>query len=460
MRYGKYTSRNAILQAMLQLRLLVPCFAMLPISLIAFSTGPPVKRTGAAVDGGLNCTACHRTFAPANSDARGSVAITSASYVPGVKQTIKVTVSHPEAARWGFQLTARLVSDDSKPAGTFSGDDIVKVLCDDGNAAPCGTAAQTQFVEHLNAPRTAAGAGFTFNVTWTPPASDVGDVIFYAAGNAADGNGTNANDRIYTTALRISGPCTITQKPSIKSALNGASFLPAWNSGSMMSLFGTNFAPTGKTRAVTAADIVAQKFPQTLGCIAVTVNGQNAPLAYVQGDQINFQAPTLTGAASASIVVVANPGAPNEIKSDPLVVTTQQALAPALFTFDGKNVAATNATGTAIVADASIPTAVPAKPGDTVVLYGTGLGPMTPAYSPGDIATAQAPIAATVAISVGGVTVPASDVLYAGASPQSICGLQQINVRLPATLPDGNLPVVLTMSGAQSQTGATIAIKK
>src|SRR5215831_17305855 len=247
---------------MLQLRLLVPCFAMLPVSLIAFSTGPPVKRTGAAVDGGLNCTACHRTFAPANSDARGSVVITSASYAPGVKQTIKVTVSHPEAARWGFQLTARLVSDETKPAGTFTGDDIVKVLCDDGTAAPCASASQTQFAEHSNAPRTATGAGFTFNVTWTPPATDVGDVIFYAAGNAADGNGAPTNDRIYTTALRISGPCSLMQKPSIAAALNGASFLPAWTSGSMMSLFGANFAAAGRTRAVTDADIVGQKFPQ------------------------------------------------------------------------------------------------------------------------------------------------------------------------------------------------------
>jgi uncharacterized protein (TIGR03437 family) len=446
--------------AMPKLRLLVPFFGILPVSLIAFSTGPVVKRTGAAIDGGLNCTACHRTFAPANSDPRGSVVIASASYVPGVKQTIKVTVSHPEAARWGFQLTARTVSDESKPAGTFTADDIVKVLCDDGNPAPCGNAAQTQFVEHANAPRSAAGAGFTFNVTWTPPDTNVGDVIFYAAGNAADGNGTNANDRIYTTALRISGPCTLTQKPSIAAALNGASFLPAWNSGAMMSLFGANFAAAGRTRAVTAADVVAQKFPQTLGCINVTVNGQNAPIAYVQGDQINFQAPTLTGTGSASIVVIANPGAPNELKSDPLVVTTQQAFAPAFFTFDGKNIAATNAAGTTIVADASIGSAVAAKPGDTVVLYATGLGPTTPAYSPGDIANASAQVATSVTVSVGGVAVPASDVLYAGVSPQSICGLQQINVRLPATLPDGSLPVTLTMNGVQSQAGATIAVKK
>src|SRR5215471_20088731 len=245
-RRGKHTSRNAMFQTMLQLRLLVPCFAILPVSLIAFSTGPPVKRTGAAVDGGLNCTACHRTFAPANSDARGSVAITSASYTLSVKQIIKVTVTHPEAARWGFQLTARLVSDETKPAGTFTGDDIVKVLCDDGTAAPCASASQTQFAEHSNAPRTATGAGFTFNVTWTPPATDVGDVIFYAAGNAADGNGAPTNDRIYTTALRISGPCSLMQKPSIAAALNAQRFLQWRNSVWQTRFFGGCIAAPGR----------------------------------------------------------------------------------------------------------------------------------------------------------------------------------------------------------------------
>jgi uncharacterized protein (TIGR03437 family) len=412
------------------------------------------------VDGGVNCTACHRTFAPANSDARGSVVIAALSYSPGVKQVIKVTVSHPEAARWGFQLTARLASDETRPAGTFSGDDVVKVLCDDGNPAPCSDT-QTQFAEHQNAPRTAAGAGFSFNVTWTPPSSDAGDIILYAAGNAADGNGAPTNDHIYTTALRISPPCALTQKPSVKAVVNGASFQSAWNGGSMISVFGANFAAAGKSRAVTAADIVAQKFPQTLGCIAVAISGQNAPLAYVQQDQINLQAPLLTSAGQASVIVIANPGAPNELRSDPFSVTTQQAFAPALFTFDGKSIAATNAGGTALVADPSlVQNAVPAKPGDIVVMYATGLGQTTPAYSPGDIASAAAQISSPVSITVGGVAVPASDVLYAGVSPQSICGLQQINVRLPATLPNGPAAVLLSTNGAQSPTGATIPIKR
>lgn len=444
--------------------LVVVLLSALPTLLMGFSTGPPIKRTGAAVDGGTNCSACHRTFAPANSDPTGSVRITADNYTPGVKQTIKVTVSHPTAARWGFQLTARTMSDDSKPAGTFAANDVVKIMCDDGSTlgvlGPC-QATQLFFAEHISAPRGNPGDGFTFTVDWTPPATDVGDVIFYAAGNAANGDGTFNGDHIYTTSRRVSPPCTLTAKPSIKSLLNGASFQPAWNVGSMVALFGSNFGPAGKTRTATSADYVNQRFPQSLACVAVTINGQNAAITYVQPDQINIQAPALSGVGTASVVVIANPGASNELRSDPTTVTSQQAYAPAWFTFNGKSVAGTSADGSSYIADpAIVPKGAAAKPGDIVVLYATGLGATNPAVGPGEIATAAAAVTGTVSVSVGGITVPPADILYAGLSPQSISGLYQLNVKLPALVPDGDAAITLAVGGAQSASGTTIPIKK
>jgi uncharacterized protein (TIGR03437 family) len=436
---------------------------LVPVVMWGYHDGPPPKRTGAPVDGGINCTACHRTFAPANSDPRGSLRIDVANYVPGVKQTIKVTVIHPEAARWGFEITARLTSDETKTAGEFSSNSVVRVICDDnsprGALAPCQPG-QLQFAEHLDAPRTDPGAGFSFSVDWTPPATDAGDVIFYAAGNAANGSDGNTGDRVYTTARRISPPCGLTQKPTIRAAVNGASFQAPWNSGAMMTVFGSNFGAAGKTRGVTEADVVAQKYPQSLACMAVTVNGVNAPIAYVQQDQINLQAPQLAGIANASVVVIANPGKANELRSDPLTLTTGQTFAPAFFTFNGKSIAATTGDGLKLLADpAVVAGGVPAKSGDIVVLYATGLGATNPAAAPGDVASAAATLATTLTVTVGGVTVPARDVLYAGLSPQSICGLIQINVRLPADLPNGDVPVALSIGGAQSAGGTTIPVK-
>ena len=242
---------------------------------------------------------------------------------------------------------------------------------------------------------------------------------------------------------------------------NGASFLPAWNVGSMVTLFGGNFGTVGKTRTATSADYVSQRFPQSLACVAVTVNGLNAPITYVQPDQINFQAPALSGVGSASVVVIANPGAPNELRSDPIMVTGQQAYAPAFFTFNGKSVAATSADGASyIVAAAIVPKGVPAKPGDIVVVYASGLGATNPAVGPGEIATAVTPVTGAVSVSVGGISVPPADITYAGLSPQSISGLYQINVKLPALVADGDASISVSVGGVQSPTGTTIPIKK
>src|ERR1039457_2530545 len=73
-------------------RLVVVLLSALPTLLMGYSTGPPIKRTGAAVDGGTNCSACHRTFAPANSDATGSVRITADNYTD--RKSTRLNSSH------------------------------------------------------------------------------------------------------------------------------------------------------------------------------------------------------------------------------------------------------------------------------------------------------------------------------------------------------------------------------
>jgi uncharacterized protein (TIGR03437 family) len=289
----------------------------------------------------------------------------------------------------------------------------------------------------------------------------VGDIVFYAAGNAANGDGSFNGDRIYTTVRRISPPCNLTQKPSVASMVNSASLQAPWSVGALATVFGGNFAAAGVTRSLTDGDIVAQKVPKSLGCVAVSVNGQNAPIVYVQRDQINFQVPSLAGVGAATVQVIANPGAPNELRSDPLTLNTQQAYSPAIFTFDGKSAAATTPDGSKVIADPGVVAGgVAAKPGDTITIYATGLGSTDPAVSPGDIAQGPALINAPYSIAIGGVPLTLADVSYIGLSPLSICGLHQVNVKVPASLADGNAAVVLTVGGVTSQTGVTIPIKR
>ena len=107
-------------------------------SLSAFSSGPPAMRSGVPGEAdGLTCNACHRGT-DLNSDTRGRLTIEVSPYRPGVKQAIKVILEHPDAMRWGFELTARLASNPLTSAGgTFTAvAGSIRVVCSTGNP-PC-----------------------------------------------------------------------------------------------------------------------------------------------------------------------------------------------------------------------------------------------------------------------------------------------------------------------------------
>ena len=413
------------------------------VGLRAESGTTSIRYTGAPADGGQNCSMCHSTYGAANSDSRGSVTIDATQYNPGVMQTLHITVAHPLASRWGFQLTARAVSDETQEAGTFAPvDNQVQVRCDDGtqygSPAPCNGA--REFAEHVMAPFTATGAGYTFAVNWTPPPSEIGQIQMFVAGVAADGDGTDAGDRVYTAVntLTATGACSLTKAPTVQTAVNGASFLPAFSSNAMLSVFGFDFQVAGSSREVGAGDIVNGAFPTQLGCVSVLINGQAAPISYVQQDQINLQTPTLSGTGPVSLVVVLNPGKPNEIRSDMATLTSVQPFAPAFFTSGGTSTVAAQFVSNSVV-----------------TLYGTGFGATSPPVAAGQIDTGVASTVDSVSVTIGGL--PAT-VLYAGLSPGSISGLYQINVQIPAGLPSGPAEVIATIGGIQSQPGVTITI--
>jgi uncharacterized protein (TIGR03437 family) len=194
----------------------------------------------------------------------------------------------------------------------------------------------------------------------------------------------------------------------------------------------------------------------------VEVDGHRVPITYVQSDQINAQVPTLTSTGPVHIEVILNPGWPTEFRSD-IGTINIQTYAPAFFTVDGTTIAALVA-GTAIpVANTSLlPSGRPAKPGEYVSLFGSGFGPTEPVFQAGELVgrTTIAWLRDPITVTIGGLTVPSSDIQFAGATPGSISGLYQINVRIPATAPDGDVPVSVTMGGITSPAGSTIPVKR
>jgi len=52
-----------------------------------------------------------------------------------------------------------------------------------------------------------------------------------------------------------------------------------------------------------------------------------------------------------------------------------------------------------------------------------------------------------------------AEVQYAGAAPGQVAGLMQVNVRIPAGVSSGDVPIEIQVGDAKSQPGMTIAIK-
>jgi hypothetical protein len=162
----------------------------------AFSTGPPAGRTGAP--GESTCLACHAGIA--NQWPNLFTIQAPESYVPG--QTYQITVQHmsfdPTRMRWGFELTALALSDNTR-AGTLVNVDAFTSLITGSGPFPA-----RQYIRHTSAGTFAGqanGASWTFD--WTAPSSDVGPVRLYAAGNEANNNNANSGDMIYTTEVTI-----------------------------------------------------------------------------------------------------------------------------------------------------------------------------------------------------------------------------------------------------------------
>jgi uncharacterized protein (TIGR03437 family) len=68
-------------------------------------------------------------------------------------------------------------------------------------------------------------------------------------------------------------------------------------------------------------------------------------------------------------------------------------------------------------------------------------------------------VTSPIIVKIGSVTLQQSDVLYAGLSPGSICGLYQFNVRVPTSTPSGDIPVTITIGGFSTQSTATIPVQ-
>lgn len=167
-------------------------------TLFAWSSGPPAYRTGAPGDEGTcNADGCHNSFLLDSGSAKFSISGPSA-YTPGKAVKIGVSFSDSGGKLHGFEMTA--VDADGNRVGKFKNiGSTTRVISPNDPARGLGKKDKGKYIEHT----IKGNKKKSWKVKWTSPASASGTITFYAAGNEADGGGTNSGDYIYTTTLEI-----------------------------------------------------------------------------------------------------------------------------------------------------------------------------------------------------------------------------------------------------------------
>jgi uncharacterized protein (TIGR03437 family) len=216
--------------------------------------------------------------------------------------------------------------------------------------------------------------------------------------------------------------------PAASVVVNAASQTTDLAPGSLATLYNassanaTGTAPTGPG---------AGPLPQSLAGVTLVCNGQLLPLLYVSPQQINFLLPSNLTPGPQTLEVQNSSG--NVVEVNFQVVTT----APGLFS-------AVHADGTPITA------AAPAGAGETVSVYGTGLGPYQQPFPDGFPAPTVPPdpLLNSVQMVINGESVVPA---FAGAAP-GMAGIAVMQFSIPGDLQSGTWDLAVTVSGAGSNT--------
>ncbi len=275
--------------------------------------------------------------------------------------------------------------------------------------------------------------------TWTPttPAGQVAVTVRAQSGTLSAAE-SNVSGQVVANA----------QAPAIASGgvVNAASFSAgaALSPGGIIAVYGANFA--SKNSGAPGFPV-----PTSLDNLRLNVGGRDVPLYFVSPGQVNAQIPfdMPVNFRPQAYVAVKDASGASEALTVPETITIAKAR-PGIFQYG-------NAQGIILDPFVLIDATNPAKPGQVVVIYSTGLGPVDQQIPQGQPAPVNplANVTTPLTVTVGGVNAPVS---FAGLTP-SLVGLYQINVTIPSNVTSGSaVPVVITQDGVTSNT-VTIPVR-
>jgi uncharacterized protein (TIGR03437 family) len=229
--------------------------------------------------------------------------------------------------------------------------------------------------------------------------------------------------------------------------VNAATFKGgAVSPGLIVTVFGSNIGPP--ILAVNSAGSDG-KFSTALSATRVLFDGIAAPMIYASSGQTSAIVPYEVAGKTSTVVIVEYQG----------VVSSAQTVAvadaqPGLFSANSSGAGQ----GAILNQNNSINSGSnPAKRNDIVILFGTGEGQTDPPGVNGQLALTTYPKPKLpITVKINGL---AAEVLYFGAAPTLVAGVLQINVRIPAGIPDGDATVQIFEGSNQSPATVTVAVK-
>jgi uncharacterized protein (TIGR03437 family) len=402
-------------------------------------SGAPPSRTGAP--GELTCAiaACHIGSAVNTDGSEFTINGFPSNYTPGQEYDITITLSRSGRQRFGFQAT--VIDDMGREAGTLTATDNNRTQVFPGVVGPN----LRRYISHtLNGSSGSNQISWTFR--WRAPATDVGRITIYAAGNAANNNGSaDSGDLIYTRSVSAQPQVAI---PAV-ATVSAASFAPNVSLAQDMIVAGF-----GSNLSINIVSATTNPLPVELDGTEIEVRDatsttRKAGLFFVAPSQINYVIPagTINGPATISVKRSGTTVAQGNV--------TIESVSPGIFTANSSGSGIPAAVGLRIVngtqsfepiftAPGGIPTAIPidlANGDFYLILFGTGVrGAATNA----------------VTATIGGTPTP----ILGFAATAEFVGLDQINIGpIPQSLAmRGNVNVELMIGGKPANV-VTINIK-
>jgi uncharacterized protein (TIGR03437 family) len=220
-------------------------------------------------------------------------------------------------------------------------------------------------------------------------------------------------------APTFSGSAPYLNPTGVVNAASSAPFTAGIAPGELLTLYGTGLADS----LVVAPQI---PFPTTLGNVQVMINGTAAPIYYVSPTQVSAIVPYEISGTIADVQVITDSNPSN------IVSTYINQTSVGVFSVPPGGIG----NGAVLHQSGQLVTAAnPAVVGETVSVYLTGLGAVSPTIPDGAAGPVSTLSQATNAITadINGTTATVS---YSGLAPQ-LAGLYQVNLTIPTGLTNG-----------------------